>query len=184
MKIFLRSFFVSFLGFFLMLPSMAQESSQNVIKANIFSPLVRTGSFFYERSMNEAMSIQFGFFYTGISVLETSFSGFGITPEFRYYMSEKRVSPSGVFIAPYLRYQSFNLTTEIDDGKASYSAMGGGLLVGYQSVVRNRISIEAFIGPAYSVGNVKVEAGDAGSFDVGYFDGFGVRTGVTVGLAF
>ncbi len=158
--------------------------SQNIIKANLFSPLVRTGSFFYERALNEDMSFQMGFFYTGASISDTRFRGVGITPEFRYYLSERRTAPSGVYVAPYLRYQNFSLSAEGDPGKATYSGLGGGLLIGAQTLLKNTISLEGFIGPSYFSGNLKVTDGEQDDFDIGFFDGFGVRFGFTVGLAF
>ena len=156
---------------------------QNVIKANLMSPLVRTGSFFYERALNEDMSVQLGFFYSGASISDTKFRGFGITPEFRLYLSESRQAPAGIFVAPYLRYQNFDLSVVGDLSSATYSAMGGGLLVGTQRVLSNIISLEAYIGPSYSSGNIKVNAGENYNWDTGFFDGFGVRFGFTVGVA-
>ncbi len=173
------------LSVIIILPAKADEPvSQNIIKANLFSPIVRTGSFFYERVLNEDMSFQLGFFYTGASISETSFRGVGITPEFRYYLSETRPAPSGVFVAPYARYQNFSITAEGESGKGTFSGIGGGLLVGWQTLLKNTISLEGFIGPAYTSANVKVTDGDEEDFELGFFDGFGVRFGFTVGLAF
>lgn len=159
------------------------QTSQNVFKVNLLSPLLRSGSFFYERAINEDVSLQLGFFYSGATISQTTFRGFGITPEARYYLSEKP-APAGVFVAPYLRYQSFSLTGEESSNEATYSSFGGGLLIGTQAIFKDRISLEAFIGPSYSSGSLKVTSGDADDFNTGVFDGFGVRFGVTVGLAF
>jgi hypothetical protein len=168
-----------------MAPAIAQEQvRQNIFKVNLISPLVRTGSFFYERVLNEDMSVQLGVFYTGASIDVTEFRGLGITPEFRYYLSESKPAPSGVFIAPYLRYQNFNLSEENSIGKATYSGIGGGLLVGTQRLLKNTISLEGFIGPSYFAGNLKVTDGQVEDFDIDFFDGFGVRFGFTVGIAF
>jgi hypothetical protein len=176
---------LAFAGVILMLPATAQEDvRQNLLKANLFSPLVRTGSFFYERVLNEDMSFQMGFFYTGASISETVFRGFGITPEFRYYLSETKPAPSGVFVAPYLRYQSFNISIEGEDGSATLSGLGGGLLVGMQTLLKNTISLEGFIGPSYFAGDLDISDGSEEDFELGFFDGFGVRFGFTVGIAF
>jgi hypothetical protein len=169
-------------AFCLSLSVSAQDVKQNIIKANLMSPLVRTGSFFYERVLNEDMSLQMGFFYSGASVGDTQFRGFGLTPEFRYYLSDKP-APSGIFIAPYLRYQNFDLSVTGELGSATYSAMGGGLVVGAQRLLKNVISLEGYIGPSYSSGNIKISDDNQNSYDTGFFDGFGVRFGVTIGLA-
>jgi hypothetical protein len=161
----------------------ANAQKQNVIKANLMSPLVRTGSFFYERAISEDMSLQMGFFYSGASIDDASLRGYGITPELRLYLSESRQAPAGIFVAPYLRYQNFK--GSVNDGyyAATLSFMGGGLLIGSQRVLSDIVSLEAYIGPSYSKGNVTLTAGEEYNWPIGFFDGFGVRFGFTVGVA-
>lgn len=60
---------------------------------------------------------------------------------------------------------------------------GGGVVIGKQWIFKEKISLDIFIGPSYSSGNVKVESGQD-TFDTGVFDGFGIRTGLTLGFAF
>lgn len=129
------------------------------------------------------MSGQLGFFFTKVVARDTKFSGFGITPEFRYYLSESS-APEGIFLAPYIRYQRFNLSVEGGIEEAKLSVFGGGLLVGAQTLLKDVIIIEAFLGPAYGFGNMDVEAGSEDDFEIGTFDGFGVRGGITVGIGF
>ena len=159
------------------------SQKSNFVKANLFSPLVRSGSFFYEKVFNDDMSGQLGFFFTKVAAGDTKFSGFGITPEFRYYLSES-AAPKGIFMAPYIRYQSFKLSIEGGSAKGNLSVVGGGLLVGTQTLLKDVITIEAFLGPAYGFGNIDVTTGSEDDFDIGTFDGFGVRAGITVGIGF
>src|ERR1051325_11478063 len=81
----------------------------SVIKLNIFSPIVKTFNVQYEKTVKADQSFQLGFFYTGYSTGGTDFSGFGITPEYRFYLSDTD-APKGVYLAPFVRYQSFTLT--------------------------------------------------------------------------
>ena len=159
------------------------SQKSNYVKANLFSPLVRTGSFFYEKVLNDDMSGQLGFFFTKVGAGDTKFSGFGITPEFRYYLSES-AAPKGIFFAPYIRYQRFKLSVEGGSSKGNLSLIGGGLLVGAQTLLKDVITIETYIGPAYGFGNVDVTSGTADDFEIGTFEGFTVRAGVTVGIGF
>lgn len=156
----------------------------NVIKVSLLSPFVKSGSFFYERSINDDMSLVGGFFFTAWKPDEdVELKGFGITLEYRYYLSEKTVSPSGAFLAPFVRYQNFNIS-DYEDGsraEADLSSMGGGLLIGYQKLFKDRITLEAFIGPAYYASKL---TGDDSVESIGQFDGFTVRGGITVGIAF
>jgi hypothetical protein len=157
---------------------------QNVFKINIFSPLVRTANFQFEHVLGEKKSGQLGFFYTGFKVSDTKFSGFGITPEFRFYPGDKRKAPAGFFVAPFLRYQSFNLKDQVNTDEATYSSFGGGLILGFQGLIGNVVSLEAFLGPSYNSGSLKVKSGNSSDFSLGSFDGFGLRAGVTLGIAF
>ena len=155
------------------------QAQSNVVKLNLFSPIVKTVSVFYENAFSENKSAQLGFFYTGTS------TGFGITPEIRFYLSET-VAPEGFYAAPFIRYQNFDLTEEITDSKATLSNFGGGLLIGKQWLFKERIVLDAFIGPSYVSGSIKVENSgtDEDIFVTGVLDGFGVRAGLSFGIAF
>lgn len=170
----------------------AAQAQSNVFKINIFSPIVRTGSVFYERTISEDKSVQLGAFYTGFSIEDTKFSGFGITPEFRKYLSSSNEAPAGFYLAPFLRFQSFNLKVEDSDwsegdtgGEANFTTFGGGLLIGRQWVFAERFVLDTFIGPSYNAGSIKAEDNaNEENFDTGAFGGFGVRTGVALGVKF
>jgi hypothetical protein len=157
----------------------------NVIKVNLLSPFVKSGSFFYERALNDEMSLVGGFFFTAWSPGEdVTLGGFGGTLEFRYYLSES-AAPSGAFIAPFGRFQKFSITEGIgvDESEANMTSTGGGLLVGIQRLFKERITLEGFIGPAYYMGDTELVSGTSIT-EIGAFDGFTVRFGVTVGVAF
>jgi hypothetical protein len=175
---------ISAIAFFVCLMATANlVHAQNVVKINILSPIVKTLNMSYERAINENSSFQLGFFYTGWSNDLTKFSGFGITPEYRFYLSETP-APQGVYVAPFLRYQKFNVSDkEISDSEADFSAIGGGVVIGKQWVFKEKITLDIFLGPAYTSGKVSGESGDS-SFDTDVFDGFGLRTGINFGFKF
>lgn len=182
------------LALLLALSTQSAMAQNNAIKINYLSPIFRTLSLFYEHKFTDSGSGQLGFFYTGYSIGDTKFSGFGITPEFRYYLSDDGAI-HGFYIAPYLRYQNFTLTEDytdyfggsIDDGKyeATLTTFGGGAVVGYQAVFKERVTFDAFAGPGFNSGSIKLKAGsESADFDAGIFDGFGLRVGSTIGIAF
>lgn len=154
----------------------------NVVKINIFSPIVKTFNVAYEKKINATSSAQLGFFYTGYSTGDTKFSGFGITPEYRFYLSDTE-APQGVYVAPFARYQSFKLEDKSLNNKGEFTAFGGGLIIGKQWIFKERVSLDIFIGPAYFTGDTKVTSG-TNTFDTDAFDGFTIRTGLTLGIAF
>lgn len=161
--------------------TMATANAQ-VLKINILSPIVKTLNVQYEQVISASSSFQLGAFYTGASSSGTTFKGFGITPEYRFYLSESE-APQGVYVAPFVRYQNFTLTEDSSSSEGTLSTVGGGLILGKQWVFKERVVLDIFIGPAYSSGSVKVKSG-TDSFDTGAFDGFGVRTGLCFGIKF
>src|SRR5690606_25910137 len=130
-------------------------AQQNAVKINILSPIFRTINLSFEHALSESGSLQLGFYYTGASVSDLKYSGFGITPEYRIYLSETPAI-EGVYLAPFLRYQSVSLEVENSGSEADFSAFGGGLVIGKQWVFKERITLDIFIGPSYSSGSVDV----------------------------
>jgi len=119
------------------------------------------------------------------SVGDTRFRGLGITPEYRFYLSENKDAPAGFYVGPFLRYQNFNVSDELSTAEGSLSTFGGGVLIGGHWLFKEKFSLDTFIGPSYASGNLSVEDNASEeSFDIGFFDGFGVRFGVTIGYAF
>lgn len=170
---------------FLLVSAMAFTqgfAQERAIKVNILSPIVRTVSVFYENAVSDQSSLQIGFYYTGASISETKFRGFGITPEYRFYLSETSAI-EGFYIAPFLRYSNLDISEGISGDEGTLSSIGGGLVIGRQWVFKEKVTVDLFIGPQYVNGSLKVTNGEGGSFDTGVFDGFGVRPGVTIGFA-
>ena len=178
----------------LLLAACSASAQNNVIKANIFSPFVATGSFFYEHKLNASSSMQLGAYYTNWDVESTglSFTGFGVTPEYRFYLSNTKEAMRGFYVGPFLRYQNLELKVgdtsgSSSEGRAELNTFGGGVVVGHQWIFRERFSIDTFLGPSYNGGSIVVKDGSGNSetFDSGRpFIGFGLRTGATLGFAF
>ncbi|HEY5690448.1 MAG TPA: DUF3575 domain-containing protein [Cyclobacteriaceae bacterium] len=157
-----------------------EAKAQSTLKINIISPIVRTINVQFEKTINTSSSFQLGFFYTGASSGGTTFKGFGITPEYRFYLSDSE-APEGVYVAPFVRYQNFKLTEDSFNSEGTYTAVGGGLILGKQWIFKEKIVLDIFLGPSYSSGSIEVTSG-TDNFDVGAFDGFGLRTGLCFGI--
>lgn len=158
----------------------------NVLKTSLTSPFLSTYVIAYERVISPDMGAQLGFYYTQAKTLGVKFSGYAITPEFRYYLSEDKDAPSGAFVAPFFRYQSFTLEEEVFDtgAKATFTGIGGGVLIGVQRVFKDRITLSAFIGPSYIKPDIKYED-PANTLDFDRNKGtFWARSGVNLGVAF
>jgi hypothetical protein len=157
----------------------------NVLKANVLSPFVLTGSFFYERVLQERFSAQLGFFFSGFRIPATRFGGYGLTPEVRYYLAGE--APRGTYLAPYYRYQRFNARIRRIGDVASFSQNGGGVMLGRQWIIADLISFDAFIGGGYMSGKPQAinRSGQVEEVNLGPLgEGFRVRFGLTAGFRF
>jgi hypothetical protein len=161
----------------------AQEKA-NAFKANIFSPIVKTGSFFYERKLNDKSSAQLGVGFTSYNKDNTKISGLFFTPEYRFYLSGE--SMNGFYVGPFLRYQNLKIEDKsyTPSDKATLSTVGGGVVVGRQWLFGNIVTLDIFAGPSYNSGSVKYDDGSGTATVPGSFNGFGARVGVTLGIAF
>jgi hypothetical protein len=161
----------------------AQEKS-NAFKANIFSPIFKTGSFFYERKLNEKSSAQLGVGFTAFNKDNVKISGLFFTPEYRFYLSGEAMN--GFYAGPFIRYQSLKIEdkTYTPTEKATLTTFGGGVVVGRQWLFGNIVTLDIFAGPSYNTGDLKYDDGSGNTEVPGSFSGFGVRTGLTVGIAF
>lgn len=183
----------------LLLAAGSASAQDNVIKVNILSPIVKTGSFFFEHKINASSSVQLGALFTNWSVDNTKITGFAITPEYRFYLSDSKEALRGFYVAPYLRYQNLTLsntyqnyngssggyTTSPDE--ASLNTFGGGILIGHQWIFKQRFSLDTFLGPSYNGGTLSYKnssGSSSGNIDAGLFKGYGIRAGVTFGIAF
>lgn len=144
-----------FIGqFFFITNLFAQEepvpSKKNVLKLDIVWILGEAFNFSYERVLTDESSLQLG-------IIFGNGGGLG-TVSYRYYLSDTP-APKGVHISPMV-------------GLGSMENFGfiGGLMIGKQGYFKQKITLDAFIGPAYLTG------GGDGAFTL-----FG---GVTVGIAF
>ncbi|WP_161599570.1 DUF3575 domain-containing protein [Hymenobacter nivis] len=180
----------------LVLAAGSASAQSNIVKVNVLSPLVHTGSFFYERQLTVASSLELGGLFTSWTVLDTKITGFALTPEYRFYLSANKPALQGFYVGPFLRYQNLTLKNDYEaydengnattqTNEAALNTFGGGVVVGHQWVFKQRFALDAFLGPSYNGGTVKEkDPNGGGSFDTAGFSGFGLRTGIAFGVAF
>jgi hypothetical protein len=151
----MKKFITSIAILLFTLPLLAQESTngsnlktspakRNIIKTSLIAPLATVFDISYERMVSSELSI----------VVEVLLGEalFQVSPQLRYYLSENLIAPSGTFISPMVMIGS--------------DISGAGLLVGRQMVFKDKISLDAYIGPAL------------------YTEGVAVWGGLNVGIAF
>jgi Protein of unknown function (DUF3575) len=168
------------------IPSLSQEnanvsSEKNVLKINILSLFLGTGSIFYERKISNLTSAQMGVAYMNFKIMNTKFTGLILTPEFRIYVKKQAID--GFYVAPYLRYQNFTLDDNSAASKGSLTSMGGGFLLGRQWIKKSGFNMDLFFGGHYGSSSVKVDSG-TDSFNTNFMSGFSPRVGFVIGFAF
>jgi hypothetical protein len=163
---------------------LAQKS--NIVKTDLFSPIIRTYVLKYERVLNDDMSGQLGFFYTGYSPSGTDvrLTGWGITPEFRYYLSEQ-AAPHGFYIAPNVRYYNFTAEDESTNESGSLSNVSLAFNIGGQLFLKDVVVFDFWLGPSYNFRTAKVDDPTSDiDYGVSAENGFGIRAGFSIGIAF
>lgn len=202
----------------LLLPALllagAAHAQTNALKVDIFQPIVNTLALSFEHKLSETSSFQIGlagtfsyndegstFYYgSGSSSSSRHTSGFALTPEYRFYLSEKHPALEGFYVAPYLRYQYLSQTVDaniytqgggqqLSTYDASLNAFGLGIVVGRHWIFKQRFSLDIFTGPGYTI--TSVSSGNAGFAPrkgdfVGYYNNtnYDFRGGATFGIAF
>lgn len=157
----------------------------NALKTDLFSVILRTGVLKYERAFTEDISGQVGFFYTGYSPRdsESTLKGWGITPEFRYYLSSTP-APNGTYLAPNFRYMSLKVTDPVENAEGTLTSYSFAINLGKQVVLKDVIAIDAWVGPLYAFRSVSASAEGADTGPLPEVNGFGIRLGIAIGIVF
>ncbi|MDX9852783.1 MAG: DUF3575 domain-containing protein [Tenuifilaceae bacterium] len=161
------------------------SEEKNVFKVNALSLLIGTGSIFYERKLNDMFSAQMGAAYLSYTFGDTKFTGLILTPEVKLYVKKNAID--GFYLAPYLRYQRFNLTVEnegMPNDEATYNNFGGGLSIGRQWIFNSGFTLDFFFGGHYGSGKVSGNNSSGEDFETERFEGFRPRVGLALGFAF
>jgi hypothetical protein len=176
------SFFALFL---LAFTATAQNTHQNALKINPLSLLIMMGNVSYERALSASHSFQVGGFYSGAGADNFKYQGYGIVPEFRFYFGGQRTPLNGAYIAPFGRYQNLSITNKNLRNKASFTTIGGGAVAGYQKRWESGFILNVFAGPSFNKLSFENNNSVANDFDLQKgMNGFGMRTGLTLGFSF
>lgn len=165
----------------LLIASGLFAQKMNVVKTDLFSVFIRTGVVKYERAFTNDISGQLGFFYTAYQPRdsEVELTGWGITPEFRFYLSDSP-APAGTYLAPNFRYMTLDAYDPVGQESATLKSTSIAFNLGKQWLFKDVVTLDAWVGPAYAFRTVE------GDVDTGIqeADGFGLRIGIALGIAF
>ncbi len=162
------------------------DQSRGVIKMNLTQLVFKNMSFQAEygfhKSLSGALGVSVliprvlpGFFAkedpSGEGLRNTRFTGWAITPEFRFYPGPKidHKAPYGFYLAPYFRVAQYKLTSSlyVFDGNqelgysltAKYRGATAGLMIGSQWIIGKHFSLDLWIaGIGFGFANFSMEA--------------------------
>lgn len=172
----MRNLFLLALIFVPLVSLMAQQTADEKVRNNeigLMATDIINGSYLlsYERAFGKHIGLRLGFGYKGkeglvnlsgidrpqLKTNDLTYSGLKLTPEFRYYLSEKENGMTkGFYFGAYLRYVNYSsdlLGTFIDSQGVSYeiaydgkiNVLSAGLMVGYKLQVSKRFGIDFLI---------------------------------------
>lgn len=172
------------------------NAQKNVIKTNILSPALYSGSISFEHVFNWAMSYEVGVSYTPATDISNGYtdgavelSGYSATIGLRKY--RKKNAPDGFYFGPYLRHQNItmkNVDVDLDeDDSATITVSSAGIKTGYQFIINEVFSIDIFYGSG--VGMYEISASSTlddinSSFGSGKIVSGAATYGFNIGFAF
>lgn len=184
---------------------------ENGLKLNILSPVYSNLSLSYQHLINPFKSFQITAAYMDFNDYINQYDddlrvqGFSITPEYRINFNGYGLN--GFYAGPFIRYMDYHKTYEEnyygsfvkEDSK--FKSIGLGFNIGHQFIIKNTVLIDLFAGPVYQVliqedinrtSNTNppmyyTSNSDqylAESIPNRYLRGYGIRAGITIGVAF
>lgn len=146
--------------------------AQSVIKANPIGLLFGTLNVGYEQFVGEDRSFTLRANYYDHNVLGIKFSGFGIGGGYRFYLTEN-FRPKGLYVGPVANIGRINPE---DETIGNYTLITIGGILGYQLTMGNRLTLEAYLGPAVGIISGRAVEGNVPLFGSGVVPIVGLLT--------
>lgn len=165
------------------------------VKANPLSLIYLTGNIQTEVATWKRQSINLGAHFSSLKIGDFSYSGFGITPEYRFYLTGSELN--GFYVGPYLRYQQFSVkqkATFVDPNTLAQesftyefvlSRIGAGAIVGKEWMFKSGFTLDIYSGIGFVNNDVKLKVttdGYKASVSDAFAEGFAIRGGLTLGF--
>jgi len=127
----------------------AQAEFPNVIKLNPISLAFGNFNLSYQRALNDASAIQIGANYW-YRILGQEVSGIGARAGYQFFITNRaKPAPEGFYIGPQVSINSLNVKETDED----VTAIGIGLMLGYQWIWDSGVSLDLGAGPMYQFAN-------------------------------
>ena len=161
-------------------------AQDNNVKVNVTSiALANTINVSYERAilkkLNKKSTAQVGLAITqGYESDDQEITGWAFTADFRRYLF-KIDEFNGLYISPYVRYQSLKLTRVGGGLEHKVNRQEFGAVLGRQFIWHELIALDVFAGPSLSNATLKPFNE---SPDISRLEGVRIRAGISLGVIF
>ncbi|QKZ11411.1 DUF3575 domain-containing protein [Spirosoma sp. KUDC1026] len=167
--------------------------SQNVLKMDLVSVFQKGVLVSYERILNDSRSVELAVGYTSKRDLFSKIQVATITPQYKFYVSDWESAPNGFYFAPSLTYgygRAEESLLSLWSTSVSVHLIGPGLNLGYQKLIKDKIALEASLGPVYysALATASSDYSAIGispqSIKLDGFSGFALQLNLNVGIGF
>lgn len=172
---------------FILTAFLAQaQVKSNAIKTNGLGIAIGLPNLAYERALNDKSSIQAAIAFASYSFVDSKFTGFGVTPEYRFYPASSKEAIEGFYFGPVLNYFNFKVKNETANAEASLSVFGGGAKFGWNWLLgsQDAFCIDLGLGFTYLSANTDVKTGNENDLNVDRVSGVLPLLGLSLGYAF
>lgn len=171
------------------------DDPKNTIKLNPLSLILSTFNLSYERNIAKRINLQLGAYYTGASSGSVGYSGVGLSPMVRFYLSGDK-NLKGFYLGPGIRFNSLTISNDasligfgtITKNEWSFTSFSFGSDLGYQFLFGNIVTLDLFAGAYYGVGSLSYKGSVSGTAEpsLGAIagSGFSPNFGIKLGVAF
>ncbi len=170
------------------------KAQENVIKLNPLGLIFGSLSVGYERVLNDNHSAQVNINFITFKVGDNKFSGFGITPEYRFHFGNHE-NPKGFYAGPFIGFNTFKWTYEdsyfdnnfnliTEDADVSVTSFSIGGIIGHQWIFGEAFALDLNLGAGYNMASFDTDDDDADPNFGLAASGILPRLGLAIGYAF
>ncbi|PWT95561.1 MAG: hypothetical protein C5B52_17620 [Bacteroidetes bacterium] len=165
--------------FILVLSSANAQDEKNVIKINPIGILLGSANIGYERAISQKSSILIAPTYGYFNSSGDKFTIYGISGEYRFYVSGTKYAPRGWYVGPGLEFAGGSVKTADNSEKIDAKGFAIKAIGGHQWIFRGGFALDINAGVQYL--SINVAENNQG---VGSYSGVLPTISIAVGYAF
>jgi Protein of unknown function (DUF3575) len=137
----------------------AENDRKNVVKVNPLGLIFGAASISYERAISEKNSIVIAPTFGAFKLGGFKYSSFGLSGEYRFYLSKGKTAPEGLYAAPGLGFNTGKVKQDGVSTQAKFTSFGGKAVIGNQWIFGSGFTLDLNGGISYSSYSYKDNTG-------------------------